>query len=146
MQYNAIMNKILYLVSLGGLTLAPAAAGSPARSATISKQCVQLQVPVPVVATNYLYAVPRVDSNIDAVNWTVNVTTWSAPNATERIRGRKLVDDMFSISAQLCVPLQKGPRANILQIATQGLGFDKRSVATYPKNLKEQRLTRTCLV
>lgn len=70
---------------------------------------------------------PRVDSGIDAIGWELNVTTWSAPSFLQRNTGPVYVDQIFNISAQLCVPLaEAGPKAGFLQIATQGLAWDKR--------------------
>ncbi len=81
-----------------------------------------------MVATNYHYDQPRVDSNIDAMDWTVNVTTWSSSNFTARRTGRVDINKIFNIGAQLCVPSQKTGKAGILQIATPGLGFGKELV------------------
>jgi hypothetical protein len=127
------MNSPHALISLGILALTRVVSGDPGRATTTSnfKHCVQLEVPVPVIATNYHYAMPRVDSNIDAIDWTVNVTTWSSPSASERVTGPVPVNRTFSISAQLCVPSRKGTKADVLQIATHGLGFDKRSVGQW---------------
>ena len=94
------------------------------------RSCVQLEVPVSVDTTTTKWLQPRVDSNIDAIDWTVNVTTWSTPGAAQRVIAPVPINRTFSISAQLCVPSQKGTKASILQIGTQGLGFDKRSVGT----------------
>lgn len=76
-------------------------------------------------ATNFVYQTLRVDSNIDAVEWTLDLDTWSSPNATARILGELPVEDDFVISAQLCVPDAGGNKADILQIASHGVGFDK---------------------
>ncbi|KAK4148416.1 hypothetical protein C8A00DRAFT_39018 [Chaetomidium leptoderma] len=75
------------------------------------------------MATHWLQ--PRVDSNIDAVEWVTEMTTWSSPNMTERIIGNITIEDTFKISGQLCVP-PRGARSDVLQIATHGVGFDKR--------------------
>ncbi|KAK1241425.1 hypothetical protein MKX08_001399 [Trichoderma sp. CBMAI-0020] len=118
------MSGLLPLVSLGALTLASTALSAPTDSTT-ARQCVQLQIPVPVVATNYHYDQPQVDSSIDAMDWTVNVTTWSSSNFTARITGRVDIKKTYTIGAQLCVPSKKTSKAGILQIATPGLGFGK---------------------
>ncbi|KAK0629529.1 hypothetical protein B0T17DRAFT_189144 [Bombardia bombarda] len=98
-----------------------------AGAATTSfKQCVELNVSVPVVATNHFFIQPRVDSTIDAVDWQQNTTTWSTPSAKDRIISENHINQNFSIHAQLCIPSQKGLKAGILQLATHGLGFDKR--------------------
>ncbi len=123
------MNNMNPFVFLGILGLCRVATGTPAEAEISTKQCVELEVPIPVLATNHHYTMPRVDSNIDAVDWTLNVTTWSTPSAAERVTALVPVDRTFKISAQLCVPRQRGAKADILQIGTHGLGFDKRSVA-----------------
>lgn len=46
----------------------------------------------------------------------------------ERITAVKTVQQSFAISAQLCV-LKYSEKANILQIATHGFGFDKTYAA-----------------
>ncbi len=120
------MTNTLHVVSLGALALAPMVVGALG-STTTTKQCVQLEVSIPVVATNYHYTMPRVDSSIDAIDWTLNVTTWSTPNATVRITNPVPVNRTFSVSAQLCVPSQRSTKSNILQIAAHGNGFDRRS-------------------
>lgn len=124
------MSGLLPLVSIGALTLASTALSAPTASDTVAatKQCVQLQIPVPVVATNYHYDQPQVDSSIDAIDWTVNVTTWSSSNFTARITGPVKIKKTYNIGAQLCVPSQKTSKAGILQIATPGLGFGKELV------------------
>lgn len=121
-QQHKIMSNTHFLVLLGALVLAQIVAATTSGAAITFKQCVQLEVPVPVVAINQNYSMPRVDSNIDAIDWTVNFTTWST---TPHIFNSVNINNTFTISAQLCVPSQKGPKADILQIATHGLGFDK---------------------
>lgn len=113
-------------LSLGALALAHLATAAPSTiSTTNTKTCVQLEVPVPVVATNYHYTQPSVDSSIDAIDWTINVTSWSHQAPVAADLPKVLVNDKFVISAQLCVPTAQGPKAGILQIATPGLGFGK---------------------
>lgn len=132
---------MLPLLSIGLLVLAPAASSISAvsRGETIIKQCIDLEVPVPVVADQWLYDQPRVDSNIDAMDWTVNVTTHGML-FSQRHTGKNRIDQVFKISAQLCIPSQKSSKASILQIATPGQGFDKRLVMmnTYEPSLLEQ--------
>jgi hypothetical protein len=110
--------------SLGliALTMATADAATP----SITKRCVELQVPVPVIATNHHYNnTPRFDSTIEAIQWAVNFTTWSTNTSNT---GTFKVNRRFDINAQLCFPAQVYATASILHIATQGLGFDKRFV------------------
>ncbi|KAK3395298.1 hypothetical protein B0H63DRAFT_386992 [Podospora didyma] len=122
------MANIIRLAALGALALAQFAAATPVDSVapTVTKQCVQLQVTVPVNATNLHYEIPRVDSSIDAIDWTLNVTVYNTKNSSERVTGPYPVNRSFYVNAQLCVPSVKSPKSQILQIATQGLGYDKR--------------------
>jgi hypothetical protein len=91
----------------------------------ISKQCVDLEVPVSVSALIYRIDAPRVNSNIDAAEWVRNLTTWSSPKLAERIIDRKPVNATYSISGQICVPMD-GEKKDILQIATHGIAFNKQ--------------------
>ncbi|KAI0120851.1 hypothetical protein F4776DRAFT_665477 [Hypoxylon sp. NC0597] len=95
-----------------------------AMTVAASKQCVEFDVPVPVIATNNFYTMPRVDSNIDAVQWALNFSVWDAP--TNRSTGPNFINHTFNINAQLCVPLTKTDKSDILQIAVQGNGWDRR--------------------
>ncbi|KAI0831037.1 hypothetical protein F5Y06DRAFT_290593 [Hypoxylon sp. FL0890] len=97
-----------------------------AMTAAASKQCVEFDVPVPVIATNNYYTMPRVDSNIDAVQWALNFSVRTAPTPAERETGPKPINHTFNINAQLCVPSTKTDKSDILQIAIQGNGWDKR--------------------
>jgi hypothetical protein len=56
------------------------------------------------------------------------MSTWTSPNITARMNGTVTVKDTFKISGQLCVP-PHGAKADILQLATHGVGYDKRSVS-----------------
>lgn len=115
------MNTIAGAISVGLLLLTQAAA-APGK---FGKQCVQLDVPVPVSANNSHYQSPKVDNNIDATDWFWETSTWSHPNSSLRIDGSIPVHSTFTIRAQLCVP-SDGKKSDILQIASHGIGFDKR--------------------
>ncbi|KAL8388906.1 hypothetical protein RB599_010190 [Gaeumannomyces hyphopodioides] len=97
------------------------------RATTPSKNCVQFEVSIPVVATNKHYSMPRVDNNIDFVDWSLNFSIRTAPkNNADRILYDVPINRPFRISAQLCVPTQETDKADILQIAVNGNAFDKR--------------------
>lgn len=98
---------------------------APAPTGSFSKECVRLEIALPINATNYYFNYPRVDNNIDAVDWVWNLTTWSHGNTTEHITGVNPVNATFTIDAQLCIP-PHGEKSDILQIASHGIGFDKR--------------------
>ncbi|KAK3291495.1 Alpha/beta hydrolase family-domain-containing protein [Chaetomium fimeti] len=90
------------------------------------RSCVQIEVPVSVETTAIKWLQPRVDSNIDAVDWVRYQTTRASPNNTESMMGRIPVKETFNINGQLCVPPKGAARSETLQIATHGGGFDKR--------------------
>lgn len=115
----------LVLFLAAGLTMLAGTSAAPATTGTSSKQCVQLEVPLPITATNYHYDLPRIDSNVDAVDWIWNLTTWSHQDVNMRITGAIPINATFTISAQLCVP-PGGGKSEFLQIASHGIGFDKR--------------------
>lgn len=89
-----------------------------------TKNCVQLQIPVTASANNTRYNSVKVESNIDLVDFVWDTSTWSHAN---RSTGVLPVHGTYSISAQLCIPAN-GKKSHVLQIATHGLGFDKRYV------------------
>ncbi|ENH72145.1 hypothetical protein FOC1_g10006517 [Fusarium oxysporum f. sp. cubense race 1] len=87
-----------------------------------TKNCVQLQIPVTASANNTRYNSAKVESNIDLVDFVWDTSTWSHANrSTEALPVR----GTYSISAQLCIPANS-KKSHVLQIATHGLGFDKR--------------------
>lgn len=123
------MNMLQFLASVA-LMMCARSSAAPAPAAPLSKQCVQFEVPLLVTANNSRFDLPRVDNNIDAVDWVWDLTTWSHMSENGRITGVIPVNDTFTISAQLCIPSQ-GDKAEILQIATHGVGFDKRCDIVY---------------
>ena len=90
-----------------------------------NRPCVDFMLPVPATAQNAEYNITQVNNNIDATTFAVDLDTWSSPNASDLLLRNITVSDTFNISVQLCVP-QNGTKKNHLQIATHGLGFDKR--------------------
>jgi hypothetical protein len=120
-----IPSQVFSLVLLA--TAATAVTAAPAT--TPGKSCVELTLPVPVVAANKHYKMPTVDSNVDAVHWALNMSIWTSPkNKSELIVGDVPIRRTFSISAELCVPRDKTDKAGTLQIALQGNAWDKRYV------------------
>lgn len=117
--------NILQISASVALMMCARSSAAPAPAAPLSKSCVQLEVPLLITANNSRFDLPRVDSSIDAVDWVWDLTIWSHRSETGRVTGVIPVNDTFTISAQLCVP-EQGTKADILQIATHGIGFDKR--------------------
>ncbi|KAB5566255.1 hypothetical protein GE09DRAFT_1106058 [Coniochaeta sp. 2T2.1] len=94
---------------------------------TKSRQCVQLEVPIKLSSfTTTTWNQPRVDSSIDAVDWVDWMTTWTTPE--NKASGKTTINQTFKINGQLCVPT-KGTKSDIVQLATHGVGFDKREGA-----------------
>ncbi len=91
--------------------------------------CATFTVPVSVSLNNSIFSGPRVDNNIDAVNFVWDADAWDHPAGPARIVGSVLVQETYNVEAQLCVPLASaGNKREILQVATHGGAFDKRSV------------------
>jgi hypothetical protein len=119
------MNTARSLLALGVLATPAFAAPKLHHPTQTDRPCIQLQVPVHVVANNSRFDMPRVDSTIDWVDWIWETERWSTPDAASRIRGVIPIDQTLTISAQLCVP-PGGSKSQILQVATHGVGFDGR--------------------
>lgn len=92
--------------ALVALMMGAQSSAAPAPAAPLSKQFVQLEVPLLVTANNSEFDLPRVDSNIDAVDWVWDLPTWSHGGENGRVTGVIPVNETFTISAQLCVPPQ----------------------------------------
>ncbi|KAL2835380.1 Alpha/Beta hydrolase protein [Aspergillus pseudoustus] len=119
------MNKqkmVSLVITTALLALSISAEAAPAHR---SRSCVFFDLPVTVSANNSIYDTPRVDNNIDAVDWIWNLESWTSPNITDRNKGVKKVEDTFTINAQLCVPTESAEKMGTLQIATHGFAFDK---------------------
>ncbi|KAF5530778.1 alpha beta-hydrolase [Fusarium mexicanum] len=86
------------------------------------KNCVQLLIPVTASANNTRYNSVKVESNIDLVDFVWDTSTWSHANRSVELLP---VNGTYSINAELCIPAD-GKKSDVLQIATHGLGFDKR--------------------
>lgn len=97
----------------------------PISSPISNRPCVEFMLPVPATAQNAEYDTVAVTNNINATAFSVDLDTWSSPTENDRILRNITVSDTFDISVQLCVP-PNGTKKNHLQIATHGVGFDKR--------------------
>ena len=91
-----------------------------------NRSCVDLVLPVPITAHNAIYSdSKRVDNNIDSTQFTVDLDTWTTIKGIPAITQNITISSTFNISAKLCIP-PTGAKKSHLQIATHGLGFDKR--------------------
>ncbi|KAF4948192.1 hypothetical protein FGADI_9820 [Fusarium gaditjirri] len=114
---SATMHQVTRLM-IGLSSLLPALATPTG----LTKDCVQLQIPVTASANNTRYNSVKVESTIDLVDFIWDTSTWSHANRSTEVLP---VHGTYSISAQLCIPAD-GEKSDILQVATHGLGFDKR--------------------
>ncbi|MCJ1455668.1 hypothetical protein MMC28_006024 [Mycoblastus sanguinarius] len=97
----------------------------PVPSPNNNRPCVEFNLPVSATAQNAEYDIIRVQNDIDATAFTVDLDTWSSPTPGQRLLQNITVSDTFDISVQLCVP-PNGMKNNHLQIASHGVAFDKR--------------------
>ncbi|KAJ9607901.1 hypothetical protein H2200_007980 [Cladophialophora chaetospira] len=119
-------SSLLFTIASTYSLFAPGIYASPAKHDVVhpGASCAKFILPVTATAQNAAVNAPTVNSNIDAINWVWEFSTWSH-NATARITGQPTVSGTYGIGAQLCIPTS-GTKKEILQIATHGLGFDKR--------------------
>ncbi|KAK5720526.1 hypothetical protein LTR17_014927 [Elasticomyces elasticus] len=88
-------------------------------------QCHDFMLDVPVVATTYVLDILRVNNNIDAVNYALDIDGRTSKNATERVLGTTTISDTFTVKATFCTPSVANDK-HILQILTHGLVVDSR--------------------
>ncbi|KAK5134240.1 hypothetical protein LTR08_006783 [Meristemomyces frigidus] len=88
-------------------------------------KCYEFMIDVPVTAVNYVLDLQRVNNNIDAVNFALDIDGRTSPNATERILGNVTVSATYSLKATLCTP-GAGNDKHVLQLLTHGLIVDSR--------------------
>ena len=82
---------------------------------------------VPIEATSLELDVIRVDTNIHAVSFAVDIDRWDAPNVTTRVISSKEVEETFTIYAELCTPSNTtDEKKEAVQILTHGAVFDHR--------------------
>ncbi|KAL6862088.1 alpha/beta-hydrolase [Trichoderma novae-zelandiae] len=81
-----------------------------------SSNCVELKIPVTAHANNIKFHTVRVDSNIDAVEFTL---------IEEISEGSVAVGGDYELSGHFCIPLTPRNGESILMIASHGVGFLK---------------------
>ncbi|KAK4609836.1 hypothetical protein CLAFUW4_14635 [Fulvia fulva] len=77
------------------------------------------------LATSYDLDILRVDNNIDAVNFALDIDRWKSPNTTERMASSTNVTATYTIYAELCAPTTSNEE-DVIQILTHGAIFDHR--------------------
>ncbi|KAL7808391.1 alpha/beta-hydrolase [Trichoderma gracile] len=91
-----------------------------------SFNCVELNIPVTAHANNTKFNTIRVDSNVDAVEFTLSRDRWDALTIEEISMGSIAVGGDYQISGHFCFPSTPRNGENILIIASHGVGFSKR--------------------
>jgi hypothetical protein len=87
--------------------------------------CHSFYLDVPITAQSWTLNVSRVDNDVDAVNFALNLDRWSGPNATELVVASKDIQATYETYAELCFPAE-GMDKKALQILTHGAFFDHR--------------------
>jgi pimeloyl-ACP methyl ester carboxylesterase len=87
--------------------------------------CHSFYLEVPITAKSWTLDVPRVDNDIDAVSFALNIDRWSGFNATELVLASRDVNATYTTYAELCFP-SEGKDKKALQILTHGAFFDHR--------------------
>jgi pimeloyl-ACP methyl ester carboxylesterase len=87
--------------------------------------CHSFYLDVPITAKSWTLNVSRVDNDIDAVNFALNLDRWSGPNATELVVASEDIQATYITYAELCFPAE-GKDKKALQILTHGAFFDHR--------------------
>ncbi|KAL6875982.1 alpha/beta-hydrolase [Trichoderma longibrachiatum] len=93
--------------------------------AASSSNCVELNIPVTAHANNTKFNTVRVDSNVDAVEFTLSRDRWDALTIQEISNGSIAVGGDYQISGRFCIPSTPRNGENILMIASHGVSFSK---------------------
>jgi len=93
---------------------------------------------VAVTAVNYVLDIVPVNSNEEAVAFTLDIDRWTSPNVTERILGNVTVSETYPLQAKLCFP-DKSNDKHALQLLTHGLLVDSRYWVSTRKMVRGSR-------
>ncbi|KAM6486218.1 alpha/beta-hydrolase [Trichoderma sp. SZMC 28011] len=107
--------------SLGPLAFIAACSSALASASN----CVELLIPVTAQANNTKFNTVKVDSNVDAVEFTLSRDRWDALTIAEISGGDIAVGGDFEISGHFCIPSTPRNGENTLLIASHGVGFTK---------------------
>jgi hypothetical protein len=92
---------------------------------SLRPNCHSFYLDVPITAKSWTLNISRVDNDIDAVNFALNLDRWSGLNATELVLASKDIQATYTTYAELCFPAE-GKDKKALQILTHGAFFDHR--------------------
>lgn len=92
-----------------------------------NRKCKDFDIPVTVTAQNGIYAFPPLTSNEEAADLGFAQVLRDAPPTVAT--GYVNITGTYNISARFCTPKNGGDKAQIVQILTHGVGFDKSYVS-----------------
>ncbi|KKO99260.1 hypothetical protein THAR02_08633 [Trichoderma harzianum] len=104
-----------------------------------ASNCVELLIPVTAQANNTKFNTVKVDSSVDAVEFTLSRDRWDALTIAEISSGDIAVGGDFEISGHFCIPSTPRKGENTLLIASHGVGFTKgRDDLSFVKSALDQ--------
>jgi hypothetical protein len=93
--------------------------------ASAAKVCTNVTVPVNINARQAIFDVPTLESNFDAVKFSLDFTNIGMNYTDVVTKGYQTVTGQYNISAKYCKP-QGDTKANpTIQVLIHGIGFDK---------------------
>ncbi|KAK4697584.1 hypothetical protein P7C71_g514, partial [Lecanoromycetidae sp. Uapishka_2] len=90
----------------------------------VAKQCQTLAIPVNINATNGVFNLPNIESNLDAVAFAQLINNIGGNFALDLLAGHKTITGEYTISAVYCQPAVASA-VPAIQLLTHGIGFDK---------------------
>ncbi|KUI63958.1 hypothetical protein VM1G_10699 [Cytospora mali] len=88
-----------------------------------SRKCSDLSIEVPVVARNAVFNLTPPKSNIDVINFVLDMTQQGHNLTKEVLTGYETIGNTYYVAATYCEP-RSGP-SNTVQLLTHGIGFDR---------------------
>lgn len=93
--------------------------------ASAAKVCTNVTVPVYINARQAVFDVPTLESNLDAVKFSLDFTNIGMNYTNVVTTGFQTVTGNYNISAKYCKPDGDSKANPVVQVLTHGIGFDK---------------------
>ncbi|KAH0397891.1 alpha/beta-hydrolase, partial [Aureobasidium melanogenum] len=93
--------------------------------ASAAKVCTNVTVPVYINARQAVFDVPTLESNLDAVKFSLDFTNIGMNYTDVVTTGFQTVTGSYNISAKYCMPEGDNSTNPVVQVLTHGIGFDK---------------------
>ncbi|KAK6405638.1 hypothetical protein LTR81_019663 [Elasticomyces elasticus] len=91
----------------------------------LDPRCTQFPIDITTNATNHVYGISGVDTDIAAVSFALDISRWSAISQTGPSPPELPISGTFHIHVQLCIP-PHGAKRDTLHLLTHGLFADKQ--------------------